>query len=140
MQKAVLSLGSNLGDRHFYLAEAAKHIEGKAGEIIMKSSVYESESWGFDGFLFLNQVIVVQTSLSPWQLLEKLQDIEKELGRTQKSETVDDKTSYHNRTIVIDILLYDDQKINSTELTIPHPLIHQRDFIKIPLNELKINY
>ena len=140
MQKAVLSLGSNLGDRYFYLAEAAKHIEEKVGEIMMKSSVYESESWGFDGFLFLNQVIVVQTSLSPWQLLEKLQDIEKELGRTQKSEIVDDKTSYHNRTIDIDILLYDDQKINSTELTIPHPLIHQRDFIKTPLNELKINY
>jgi len=140
MQKAILSLGSNLGDRHFYLAEAAKCIEEKTGKIIEKSSVYETESWGFDAPPFLNQVIVVQSSLSPYQLLEKLQDIEKQLGRTTKSETVNQKTNYHNRTIDIDILLYGNHKINSAKLTIPHPLIQQRDFVKIPLNELKISY
>jgi 2-amino-4-hydroxy-6-hydroxymethyldihydropteridine diphosphokinase len=140
MQKTVLSLGSNLGDRNFYLAEAIRLIGDRAGIIMEKSSVYETESWGFDAPPFLNQVIVVETSLSPWQLLETLQDIEKQLGRTQKSKTVHKKTTYHNRTLDIDILLYGNQKINSDELTIPHPLIPQRDFIKVPLNELKINY
>ena len=138
--KAVLSLGSNLGDRHFYLTEATKHIEKQTGKIVEKSSVYETEAWGFDAPPFLNQVIVVLTSLSPWQLLEQLQNIEKQLGRTQKSKTVNEKTNYQNRSIDIDILLYDKLKINSEELTIPHPLIGQRDFVKIPLAELKINY
>ena len=140
MQKTVLSLGSNVGNRHFYLAEAERLITEKAGEVLMKSSVYETEAWGFEAHPFLNQVLVVQTSLSPWQLLEKLQEIEKQLGRHVKSKTVNKKTTYHNRTIDIDILLYDNQTINSDKLTIPHPLIHQRDFVKIPLNELKINY
>jgi len=140
MQKVVLSLGSNLGDRYFYLAETERYIEEKIGAVVEKSSVYETESWGFDAPPFLNQVIVVQTSLSPWQLLEKLQNIEKQFGRTIKSKTVNQKTTYHNRTIDIDILLYDNQTINSETLTIPHPLIHQRDFVKIPLDELKINY
>ena len=140
MQKAVLSLGSNLGDRLFYLVEAAKLIAEKAGEIVMKSSVYETEAWGFEAPPFLNQALVVQTSLSPWQLLEKLQNIEKQLGRNMKSKTVHKKINYHSRTIDIDILLYGNHNINSSELTIPHPLIHQRDFVKMPLDELKINY
>ena len=140
MQKAVLSLGSNLGDRSFYLTEATRLIGEKTGVVVEKSSVYETDSWGFDAPPFLNQVIVVETALSAWQLLEQLQDIEKQLGRTQKSETVHQKTTYHNRTIDIDILFYDNQTIHSTELTIPHPLIQQRDFVKMPLDELKINY
>jgi len=140
MKKAVLSLGSNVGDRHLYLAEAIKYIEKNTSKIVEKSSVYETEAWGFEALPFLNQVVVIHTVLSPWQLLKTLQNIEKQLGRTLKSKSNNKKTSYHNRTIDIDILLYENQKINSSELIIPHPLIHQRNFVKMPLDELKINY
>ncbi len=139
MQKAVLSLGSNIGDRDFYLAEAVRFIENSVGKIAEESSIIETEAWGFDAPPFLNQVIVVETALSPLQLLTQLQNIEKQLGRTSKSTIINEMPHYQDRTIDIDILYYDNLQLNTPKLTIPHPLIEERDFVKIPLKELKIN-
>lgn len=139
MQKAVLSLGSNIGDRDFYLAEAVRFIENSVGKIAEESSIIETEAWGFNAPPFLNQVIVVETALSPLQLLTQLQNIEKQLGRTSKSMIINEMPHYQDRTIDIDILYYDNLQLSTQELTIPHPLIEERDFVKIPLKELKIN-
>ena len=81
----------------------------------------------------MNAVVFMQTELSPRQLLAVTQDIEKRLGRTAKSEG----GVYHDRPIDIDILLYGDLHINQPDLIIPHPRMHQRDFVMRPLNEIR---
>ena len=81
---------------------------------------------------FVNAVVACETSLSPLRLLKETQAIEREMGRTQKSVN----GVYHDRIIDIDILLYDDLRIDYPNLKIPHPLMHQRDFVMIPLAEV----
>ena len=97
--RVVIALGSNKGCREFYLALSVRLIEWEIGSVVRSSSVIETPSWGFEAPLFLNQVIVVDTELSPLQLLDTLQSIERRLGRTQKSEVMDGKPVYHDRTI-----------------------------------------
>lgn len=138
MAKAVISLGSNIGKREEYLREANRLIEIEIGEIVESSSVYETDSWGFESSRFLNQVIIVSTELPPLDLLSKLKEIEIRLGRTEKTGYINDKPKYQDRTIDLDILLYDDLTMVSTELTIPHPHMWERDFILQPLKELKL--
>lgn len=136
MIEVYIGLGSNQGDRLTYLAKAVELIELKGANIIRKSSIIETESWGFESTPFLNQVILIQTDLSPFQLLELFQNIELELGRTQKSMQLRDKIEYHDRTIDIDILLYGKEIIKTPELTIPHPEMDKRDFVMIPFKEI----
>lgn len=136
MIEVYIGLGSNQGDRLTYLAKAVELIELKSANIIRKSSIIETESWGFESTPFLNQVILIQTDLSPFQLLELFQNIEIELGRTQKSMQLRDKIEYHDRTIDIDILLYGKEIIKTPELTIPHPEMDKRDFVMIPFKEI----
>lgn len=138
MAKAVISLGSNIGEREKYLFEANRLIENQIGEIVESSSVYETDSWGFESCRFLNQVIIVSTELPPLDLLSKLKEIEIRLGRTEKTGYINDKPKYQDRTIDLDILLYDDLTMESPELTIPHPHMWERDFILQPLKELKL--
>lgn len=138
MAKAVISLGSNIGKREEYLCEANRLIENQIGEIVESSSVHETDSWGFESSRFLNQVIIVSTELLPLELLSKLKEIEIRLGRTEKTGYINDKPKYQDRTIDLDILLYDDLTMVSPELTIPHPHMWERDFILQPLKELKL--
>lgn len=138
MAKAVISLGSNIGKREEYLREANRLIKIEIGEIVESSSVYETDSWGFESSRFLNQVIIVSTELPPLDLLSKLKEIEIRLGRTEKTGYINDKPKYQDRTIDLDILLYDDLTMVSPELTIPHPHMWERDFILQPLKELKL--
>jgi 2-amino-4-hydroxy-6-hydroxymethyldihydropteridine diphosphokinase len=137
--RAVIGLGSNQGCREFYLALSIRLIEWKVGCVVQTSSVIETPSWGFEAPPFLNQVIVVDTELSPLQLLDTLQSIERQLGRTQKSTVVDGKPVYHNRTIDLDILDYDRMKLQNDRLTLPHPHIAEREFVLVPLRELGID-
>ena len=81
---------------------------------------------------FLNAAVCVETSLSPWEVLHRTQEIERMLGRTQKSE----RNVYHDRIIDIDLLLYDKEIIQTPELTLPHPLMLQREFVMKPLLEI----
>ena len=133
MHKVYLSLGSNLGNKEQNLTSAISEIGRRIGDITAQSAFLETEPWGFDSdHSFLNAAVCVETELSPHDLLHATQQIERDLGRKQKSE----QGMYHDRIIDIDILLYDDLHIQTPELTIPHPLMQQRDFVLIPLKEI----
>ena len=128
-----LSLGSNLGDREAVLLEAVKRIDERVGKVLVRSSFYYSKPQGFVSENdFVNLVVRCSTSLSPYEVLWLTQEIERELGRTQKSHD----GIHHDRTIDIDILIYGDEDINTPELVSPHPLMRERDFVMIPLREI----
>ena len=130
-----LGLGSNLGNREENLRGALFEIATSVGVVEAVSSFIVTEPWGFEStHTFVNAVCRVQTRLSPMEVLDATQAIERNLGRTQKS--VDG--IYSDRLIDIDILLYDDWKVDTPRLVIPHPLMAQRDFVKIPLAELGV--
>ena len=130
---AYLSLGSNLGDRHATMQQAILLLGEQAGTVDRVSSAIETEPWGFKSAnKFLNMCVRITTTLSPEQLLATTKDIELQLGRTTKSVN----GQYHDRPIDIDILTYDDLHINTPSLTLPHPHMHERDFVMIPLREI----
>lgn len=130
---AYLSLGSNLGDRHATMQSAILLLGKQAGNVDRVSSAIETEPWGFKSAnKFLNMCVRIITPLSPEQLLATTKDIELQLGRTTKSVN----GQYHDRPIDIDILTYDDIHINTPSLTLPHPHMHERDFVMIPLREI----
>ncbi|MGL5317891.1 MAG: 2-amino-4-hydroxy-6-hydroxymethyldihydropteridine diphosphokinase [Bacteroidales bacterium] len=130
-----LGLGTNLGNLEQNLNKAIEEIEKRVGKVISQSAFYRTEPWGFDSpHTFLNAVLCIETLLQPKDLLHETQHIEKHLGRTKKSNG-----SYSDRIIDIDILLYDDLILESETLTIPHPLLHHRDFVLIPLCEIAPN-
>ena len=134
MVKAFLSLGSNMGDRLEYLSKAIDKIAQIQGcNILNKSRVYETEPWGYENQeAFLNLCISIETSLSPYELLESLQTIELELDRVRKIH-------WGPRTIDIDILLFDDIICEDVKLTIPHPRMRERAFVLIPLYDIEKN-
>ncbi|TAE19842.1 MAG: 2-amino-4-hydroxy-6-hydroxymethyldihydropteridine diphosphokinase [Bacteroidetes bacterium] len=132
MAVVYLSLGSNIGDRASYLAQAITEINDHVGKILRCSSVIETEPWGVSEpqDAYLNQSIAIETSLEPLPLLYATQAIEKKMGRTSKGER-------KPRTIDIDILYYDNEIINLPELIIPHPFAHLRDFVLITVGEIR---
>ncbi len=137
MNTVILSLGSNLGDRDFYLAAARQLLELRVGELTCLSPVIETKSWGYDSHDYLNQVVECVTELEPLDLLRVLKEIEVALGRPAESKTKPGTQDYHDRTIDIDILYYDDIEMDTPELTIPHPRIQDRPFIQELLDKLK---
>ena len=133
MATLYLSLGTNLGDRHKNLSCALELIGREVGTVVSASDIIETEPWGFESSnRFLNMAAKVQTSLQPLEVLHATQEIERSLGRTRKS--VDGE--YHDRFIDIDILLYDNLVMETPELTIPHPLMYQRQFVMEPLAQI----
>lgn len=128
-----LGLGSNIGNRKRNMRDAIQYLESIVGTLVRQSDLFETEPWGFDSpNLFINMCVCMETPLSPRQLLEATQSIEKKMGRTSKSEAGE----YADRIIDIDILIYDDLVINDGDLIIPHPLMHERDFVMIPLRQI----
>ena len=135
MPTTYLSLGSNLGDRKQLLHTAINEIAERVGRVEAISSCIETEPVGFDSVhLFLNMAVRVTTELNPYELLKVLKQLERDLGRTRKSHD----GVHYDRTIDIDILLYDNLEINSEELQIPHPRMWERDFVIRPLKEILI--
>lgn len=127
-----IALGSNIEPRKDFIQQAISEIQ-TFGELINTSSIIETEPKGFEADMnFLNAVIEIRTDLTPRALLLKLQEIEKKLGRTSKSQN----KIYSSRTIDLDILYFGQQILISPELTIPHPEIFKRDFVLIPLKEI----
>lgn len=127
------SLGSNLGNRKKFIQDAISLLETRVGQVVACSSLIETEPWGFDSSNhFINACVKCMTNLSPKEILCITQDIEKEMGRTKKTA----KEDYHDRTIDIDILLYDRLEIDEPGLKIPHPKMKERDFVMIPLREI----
>lgn len=131
-ENLVLLLGSNSGNRIEVLNKAISNIHQKLGKILQTSSVYESKAWGFEGNDFLNQIVVVKTDKSSLDCLKITQEIEKHLGRLNKSQN----EIYENRLIDIDLLFHGDLVFQNEELTIPHPRIQDRRFTLVPLLEL----
>lgn len=114
---------------------AAALLAERVGDVLALSGFYETEPWGFQSDnTFLNAALRLETTLSPLELLKATQQIELEMGRTQKSNG-----AYHDRIIDIDILLYDDLILQTPELTLPHPLMHERPFVMEPLAEIAPN-
>lgn len=132
-----LSLGSNLGDRGENLDHAISNIEERIGEVIATSAFYMTEPVGFESDnQFLNAVCEVKTKLNPLAILETTQAIEKEMGRTTKSQN----KVYTDRIIDIDLLLFDDEIVEYPQLTLPHPHMHERPFVLLPLAEIAGEY
>ena len=154
-----MSLGSNLGDREQQLKQAIRFIDERIGEVVRQSSFIETEPWGFQSdHRFLNAAICCLTDKTPREVLQLTQQIERDLGKTKAHATrlapqssalspqpssitpqpssLSPQPSYYDRPIDIDILLYDDWKVSEPDLKIPHPLMHQRDFVMIPLKEI----
>lgn len=128
-----LSLGSNLGDRGENLHHAIDKIEERIGEVIATSAFYVTDPVGFASEnQFLNAACLVRTSLKPFEVLTITQYIEKEMGRQVKSYN----KVYIDRTIDIDILLYDNEVIDTDTLIIPHPNMNSRAFVILPLSEI----
>ena len=129
IHRVFLGLGSNLGDRETNIRKAISLIGERVGLVIRQSSLVETEPWGFESEnKFLNGVILVETPLTPRQLLKTTQ---RTLGRKKKGG------GYVDRPIDIDILLYDNLTVDEPDLKIPHPLMEQRDFVMIPLREIQ---
>ena len=158
VHQVYLGLGSNLGDREANIRKAISLIGERVGLVIRQSSLMETVPWGFESEnKFLNGVILVETTLTPRQLLKTTQKIERELGKNKTHATKRShdwlspsgrrakpssfftlhSSLYKDRPIDIDILLYDDLTIDEPDLKIPHPLMQQRDFVMIPLKEIQ---
>ena len=128
---AHIALGSNKGDRHKHLQDAINAIFKTIGSVKQIAKIYKTESLGFDGHDFYNTCISVNTTLSAIELLEELQRIETKLGRQKK--TTD---TYENREIDLDILLFENDIIETQQLTIPHKEIQNRQFVLQPLCDI----
>jgi 2-amino-4-hydroxy-6-hydroxymethyldihydropteridine diphosphokinase len=130
LHECFILLGSNMGDRSLLLEEARMQIAKKAGKILQSSGIYETAAWGKESQpSFLNQVLVIGTSLHPEPLMQTLLSIEVEMGRIREEKM-------GPRTIDIDILFYDELVHNSETLIVPHPLLQLRRFVLLPLSEI----
>jgi 2-amino-4-hydroxy-6-hydroxymethyldihydropteridine diphosphokinase len=129
-KQAYILLGTNLGDRTAQLEEASILILGSGCKIIQVSSVYVTEAWGLrDQPDFFNQVLKIETVLSPEVLMETMLEIEQKMGRIRNQK-------YEPRTIDIDLLFFEDNIIQTETLIIPHPEIQNRRFVLEPLCEI----
>ena len=127
------SLGTNLGDKEHNLRLAVQKIEERIGKVISLSAFYATAPWGFQSDnIFLNAAAGVETSLSPFDILERTQRIEQEIGRLHKSHD----GVYSDRLIDIDLLLYGDKILQDERLSLPHPLMAERKFVLEPLAEI----
>jgi len=130
MNNVYLLLGSNLSDPHEQLQIARKHITTHIGKVIKQSSIYKTAAWGdADQPDFLNQVLFIKTKSIAEKILEKILEIERQMGRIRTKKNAP-------RIIDIDILFYNQDIKQANQLTIPHPEIQNRRFVLVPMNEL----
>ena len=134
MNRVYIQIGSNLGDREGYLKQSRLMLVDEIGLIIKKSSIYESSPWGVENQgSFLNQVLLLETDVKPFDLLDIILNIEKEMGRVRTEK-------WGERIIDIDILFYNNEIIETNSLCIPHPYISKRRFVLTPLQEIGKNF
>lgn len=132
MQTCYILLGSNLGDKEKNLHNALYWINHRIGKITSQSSLYSSEAWGFEtSDIFLNQAIGVEISETPANILKQLHELETLIGRKRN-----ENGGYTSRLIDLDILFCDDTIVDDNEVVLPHPLLHKRKFVLIPMNEI----
>ena len=152
MNRVVLLIGGNKGDRQALIEQATVLIQQRIGTVVAVSTVYEAEPWGnFEAEnekrkvgSFLNRALLVETSLSAHEVLGEALAIEKDLGRErQQLSTFNSQIStrkYHSRPMDIDLIFYNDAVIDTPDLTIPHPRAHLRRFVLEPLAEIMPDY
>ncbi len=140
MARVVLLAGGNIGDVKTRLQRAQQLINDRVGAVLRCSHRYESEPWGFAaGTRFSNQALEISTDLTPEEVLDAVLAIEADLGRDRRAEQREkelSKAPYASRTIDIDLLFYDDLVLRSERLTLPHPLLAEREFALVPLCEI----
>ncbi len=131
MRTAFLGIGTNMGEREDNLRKAVSLVEKHIGRVIVVSSVYETEPWGFQSESnFLNMTVKIETDLTPSGLLGRILMAEAMMGRLREGK------GYKSRIIDIDILLFGNRIINNKALVIPHPRLHERKFVLVPLSEI----
>ena len=133
--QVVLSLGSNQGDRLRNIELCLQLIHQEIGTIIRVSKLYETPSWGFDSDAFFNCALVIHTFASAEKILQKVLQVERQLGRVRG-----ENTGYQSRIIDIDLIAFDSEIINSATLQIPHPLMQNRKFVLMPMLDLKLDW
>ena len=130
MTTIYIGIGANLGDREHNCLKALGELEKRGIKVTKKSSRYETEPWGVrDQPKFINMAVEADTDLTPGEVLETIKEIEKKLGRRETHR-------WGPRIIDLDILLYDDMVVDEPGLKIPHPHMHERDFVLTPLSEI----
>jgi 2-amino-4-hydroxy-6-hydroxymethyldihydropteridine diphosphokinase len=133
--QAILSIGSNQGNRLENIERCIVLIHQEIGTVIKVSKLYETPSWGFDSDSFYNCALLMHTSLSPHKVLMLGLKIEKKIGRIRKEQL-----GYQSRIIDIDIIAFDSVIIDSEKLQIPHPLMQNRKFVLLPMKDLNLNW
>lgn len=138
MADLYLALGSNIGARKANIMSALSFLNGVLGRYKALSELVETQALGFDGPAFLNCVARYESRKSPATILALCKEIEQRMGRNDKPEyAADGSRIYHNRIVDIDILLYGKTAMSTPELTIPHPQIETRPFVKPLLEQVK---
>ena len=140
MHRAIVLAGGNIGDVAMRFVEAERLLSKRGVAVVARSQNYESRAWGFESeMLFVNAAWEVETALEPEVLLDVLQEVEALLGRDREEEQKTKAESgerYCSRTLDLDILFYDEEHISTERLSVPHPLIMEREFVIKPLCEL----
>jgi len=131
----ILSIGSNQGNRLENIQKCIQLVQLELGTVFSVSKVYETPSWGFESAFFYNCTIAIYTHKSALKLLSGILKIEKKLGRVRNH-----KNGYQARSIDIDIISFENEIINMPTLVIPHPQMHKRLFVLIPMQDLKVDY
>jgi 2-amino-4-hydroxy-6-hydroxymethyldihydropteridine diphosphokinase len=132
MERIFLGLGGNVGNVAMAFDNAIENIETEIGKVINKSKRYKTEPWGIKTQEnFLNMVLEIETKLTPDEILSQIIDIEKKMGRYR-----DKQNQFGPRTIDIDILFYGGKIIRNNKLIIPHPRLHLRNFVLMPLKDI----
>ena len=146
MARVFLLTGGNAGEVKRTLQRAQQLINEQIGPVLHCSHRYESDPWGFGAAgtavevpPFYNQALEISTDLAPEAVLDAVQEIERQLGRNRAAEAIEKASTgarYASRPIDIDILLYGDEQIVTERLTVPHPQLHERKFVLVPLCEI----
>ena len=133
--QVILSLGTNEGNRLENIENCIALIHQEIGTVIKVSKLYESPSWGFDSDAFYNCAVLIHTTSSAQKILSQVLKVEKKLGRVRTA-----KLGYESRLIDIDVIAFDEEIITSEKLIIPHPLMQNRNFVLLPLQDLNLDW
>lgn len=133
--QVVLSIGSNQGNRLETIESCIDLIHREVGTVIQVSKLYETPAWGFESDAFYNCALLLHSNLSAQKILSQILKVEKKLGRIRS-----DQQGYQSRIIDIDLIVFDDEVIDSEKLQIPHPLMQNRKFVLLPMQDLKLDW
>ena len=133
--QVILSLGSNQGNRLENIENCLQLIHQEVGTVIKVSRLYETPAWGFESDAFYNCTVVIHSTNSAQKILNQVLKVEKKLGRIR-----DNKVGYQSRIIDIDLISFDEEIIDSEKLQIPHPLMHNRKFVLLPIQDLNLDW